>query len=610
MPKIVVIAVKHPTEPNLYLHGLRRDNNKWAAPGGHAIEGETDLESARRELEEETGLRGVQLDKVANQKFGNNDVHLFTCDYPQEANLNSDADPDAEFLTFKWLDPTAHSNLHVPSQKNLLSIWMKDNIKKDEGVNLIHFSPTKGLKEISPAKMGTSGVGGAQYKRGLPEHRTSFFYTENSLPEDLVTQGAMSKYIVKAPTNVYDLDTDPHGFKKEARARNNGAWNEDVLHSLLKEKGYNGLSWEMRPGTTVTQLYHPHPVHEEINLKAELEKSSISRKTGVQSVGNTIPLKTLQQIKQDNYVGAGGKDYSQSELDDAILQRKMVQAKKMKLFKKPESPKTHGTFQEMVPPPMPVKMAKEELVKGLTPEELANQNYKFKIVEGKNATGVVAYQGRKKVGHLGFSNRPSSADFTQDQKDRLGYHEVHVGEIDPLHRGKGLYQHMLNLGAQHVKSKGSKGLVSAGNQRSRSADNAWDKAATHAMPFTSNAGIRGKLSPGNSDYYIDPDLKKARPSVTVEPFSADPAWFDPKKHDFLVKIHNKGEQIGMIAVTHKPQGIMPYQFNVHKDYRRMGLGTKIAQHAEKISNKKILASPDMTPAATEWLKSFQRPKSK
>lgn len=512
MPKIAVIAIKHPTEPNLYLHGLRRDNGKWALAAGSCIDGETDYEGATRELEEETGLTGVKLDKLANQKFGDNDVHLYSCNCPQDFIPNSDNDPDSEFLTFKWLDPTAHDNMHVPARNNILIKYLKgtlsktqqdeieyslsyffddlsksqeryhpdnfdigdlhpekeyvcklhapnlkswysnenlstrddsfvdankasyisglpdshkdtvskmisavrahgkrhavpgfdvqgpkrtwtprvrhmkhlirgdDNaildlkndgsvdftleerhgstkdgtswnyhpktgfkflgrvadgkllyrsersnsptwrelldltsamsdlrktngsskarsssnngnvrperlneqganrkassspqsgiLNKSEQQNLIHYSSEKGLKTIHPEKMG-SGVRGLQYKRGLPENKSSFYYTENSKPEEMVTQNAQSKYIVKMPQNVYDFSKDLQNFHQKVLDTNQRAWNEDLLHGLLKQHGYAGVQWSMNPETHVVQLYHPQTVHAEYMLKSE-----------------------------------------------------------------------------------------------------------------------------------------------------------------------------------------------------------------------------------------------------------------------------------------------------------------------------------------------------
>ena len=132
MKKIAVIAIQHQTEPNLFLHGLRTDNQKWACAGGHASPGETDHEAATRELEEETGLKGIKLDKVHEKVYGENHVVLFHAMHPANQELNAKADPDKEFVTFKFLDPTTHENLHVPKNHNIIADWLKKPLKKDQ----------------------------------------------------------------------------------------------------------------------------------------------------------------------------------------------------------------------------------------------------------------------------------------------------------------------------------------------------------------------------------------------------------------------------------------------------------------------------------------------
>lgn len=132
MKKIVTIAIRHPEQPNLFLHGLRRDNHKWALAGGHAKSGEADEEAAQRELREETGLEGVKLDHMHQQQYGDCDVHLFSCPYPPNFKPDGKNDPDGEFVIFKFLDPTTHANLHIPAERNILSQFMTRTTKPPE----------------------------------------------------------------------------------------------------------------------------------------------------------------------------------------------------------------------------------------------------------------------------------------------------------------------------------------------------------------------------------------------------------------------------------------------------------------------------------------------
>ena len=124
LPKVSVVALRHPQFQNLFLHGLRSDNQKWTLPGGHANPGETPKETASRELKEETGLEGIQLEDARNDQLGKESdrvhVHLFTGVCPEGKKLNATSDPDSEFVTYKFLDPSNHDNMHIDSDRNIL----------------------------------------------------------------------------------------------------------------------------------------------------------------------------------------------------------------------------------------------------------------------------------------------------------------------------------------------------------------------------------------------------------------------------------------------------------------------------------------------------------
>jgi predicted outer membrane protein len=175
----------------------------------------------------------------------------------------------------------------------------------------------------------------------------------------------------------------------------------------------------------------------------------------------------------------------------------------------------------------------KEMKKGLSPDEIHNQGYRFKLFEGgrrfgDTGAGVIAYHKGKKIGHLAFSNRSfgsphSETDPSDPRWQRTGYFGVHNSEIAPEHRGKGIYQHMLNLANTHAKSKGGKGLMSEGYQRSPDATRAWDKVASHANPFTNNAKVSRKLTAKDSDYFMKAEpLKKTRPKMRFPHFKTDP----------------------------------------------------------------------------------------
>jgi 8-oxo-dGTP pyrophosphatase MutT (NUDIX family)/GNAT superfamily N-acetyltransferase len=95
----------------------------------------------------------------------------------------------------------------------------------------------------------------------------------------------------------------------------------------------------------------------------------------------------------------------------------------------------------------------------------------------------------------------------------------------------------------------------------------------------------------------------------VDPKLLPGGKFNPKKHGFTVKVHNhEGKQVGFMTVSHHflyPKNLMAYQFEVDKDFRRQGIGTMIANHAQSISGKKLMKTPDMTMDAQKFAQSFK-----
>lgn len=123
-----------------------------------------------------------------------------------------------------------------------------------------HFSSKSNLTELDPSFMG-SGVAGAQYKRGVPEHKSSFFYTHDSTPEDVVARQSPHEYEADLSNyKIYNLDDDKEGLVSEMKRRNQNAWNEDILHGIAKERGYHGILWSQSPETRVVQTYGKTPV--------------------------------------------------------------------------------------------------------------------------------------------------------------------------------------------------------------------------------------------------------------------------------------------------------------------------------------------------------------
>lgn len=143
-------------------------------------------------------------------------------------------------------------------------VYGKFNLNLEPSNQLTHYSSTPGLKSIDPNYMG-SGVKGAQYKRGVPENKSSFYYEHGTEPEPFVTENSTTKYTTSMKPNqkVYDLASDPDKVMQTVRDNNGGAFNEDMLHEHLKSQGYDGVKWNQN-GSKVIQMYEPMNVeHEE-----------------------------------------------------------------------------------------------------------------------------------------------------------------------------------------------------------------------------------------------------------------------------------------------------------------------------------------------------------
>jgi GNAT superfamily N-acetyltransferase len=245
----------------------------------------------------------------------------------------------------------------------------------------------------------------------------------------------------------------------------------------------------------------------------------------------------------------------------------------------------------------------EKIEKALPLEELQAQGYKFRY-HGRNPGYHViqVFKDRKKVGHLAYSKDSVSNDFSKD----FGYHRVKVGHIEPEHQGKGLYQNMLNMAKDHVKSLGSKGIMSEGYQRSKAATRAWDKVATHADPHTSNASVRGRLSPEDSDYYLAAsemekglkgDWKKEGYTLKFHPPKVE--MFNGK-HDITshrVTAHDpKGNRVGDYYFSEWPEasehkGLLHVTFSgTDPDHQRKGLASAAYSVIEQKTGKKVHSS--------------------
>ena len=132
-------------------------------------------------------------------------------------------------------------------------------LAKNVPVRLVHYSKKTGLNSIDPAFMGT-GIGrrGNESKYGRPQPDRSYFYLENTPPEDVVTGSANARYTAEldpAKQPLYDINADKDGIR--------GTKNTEDYLKAVKAAGYHGFHNPSSALPNAVALFHPHPVTED-----------------------------------------------------------------------------------------------------------------------------------------------------------------------------------------------------------------------------------------------------------------------------------------------------------------------------------------------------------
>ncbi len=126
----ILLTLRHP-EKDVY-------PDYWENTGGSALAGETSLEAAVRELEEETGIiaRPEELEFVdsVNAKTAIHDVYLLIKDWPlTNIKLQDGETSDAQWVSFERMEMLMRDNLIAPPISRRFKSYRKHfEIKRNE----------------------------------------------------------------------------------------------------------------------------------------------------------------------------------------------------------------------------------------------------------------------------------------------------------------------------------------------------------------------------------------------------------------------------------------------------------------------------------------------
>jgi hypothetical protein len=92
-------------------------------------------------------------------------------------------------------------------------------------------------------------------------HPHSFYYIAGTEPEHIAASDAGAKYVIEIPeeARIYDISQDPMGYEQQVRELNNGAFDMDLMHELIKQGGYHGFIASNHPNEdmrNVVAIYH------------------------------------------------------------------------------------------------------------------------------------------------------------------------------------------------------------------------------------------------------------------------------------------------------------------------------------------------------------------
>jgi hypothetical protein len=223
---------------------------------------------------------------------GTHFTHLFNFDELHDADKSAIKQNDN-------LKKSEHSGLILAKNENRHPLESAGPDTK-----LIHYSPTPNLSVIDPFHHGVRRIG-AEAKQGKPVHPTSFYYLEDTKPEDVVTGGTQSKYVTRLGHHkLYDVGTDPENIRDHLRTTsadrsvNPGIFTREDLDAEIKRRGYHGIYNSTLDDTmkNVVAMYHPMAVEKEMKIHPK----DYEKATSIDHSGQAEALKNARQYAKDN----------------------------------------------------------------------------------------------------------------------------------------------------------------------------------------------------------------------------------------------------------------------------------------------------------------------
>jgi len=305
----------------------------------------------------------------------------------------------------------------------------------------------------------------------------------------------------------------------------------------------------------------------------ELEKA-------VNSPSKHIGLARLKQIKQDHNQGAGGQEYDEQELHNAINERsnahaeKMVRDAKRNEHKHPNEGKADYSW-----------MFKQKMAKG-EPLGLSKSNYK--------GGGISQYNAADNARRKQTQNTSSQTETgIQGIKVKVGANVGGEQGKDKLNR------EAKELAAKNRKQPVNKPQLSDTEKAKINAEmtlralkqNPKNKLAASEQMYLSKMSKSEPLGLSKGE---KGDWQKEGYKLSYHPHQNDESYFKIHAHD------KTGKHVGTAEFTHHDDGkhIRSYDdgqkyedanvsVNVHHEHRRKGLATAMYQHAEKSTGKKL-----------------------